>query len=153
LISHEKQHIRKGLDAMPKIDSYLFFDGTCAEAMRFYERVLGAKVEMMMTNAEAPDASKIPPGSANKIMHARLNIDGRALMASDWMGDQRYEGIKGFSLCLTYPTPKDARRIFDTLAEGGKITMPMQKTFWTEAFGMLIDRFGTPWMINGGETT
>jgi PhnB protein len=139
---------------MADLDAYLFFDGTCAEAMRFYERTLGAKLEMMMTHAESPMAAESPPspGSGNRIMHARLVIDGRALMASDSMVGHPYEGMKGFSLSLQYPTVADARRVFDTLAAGGKVTMPMQKTFWAEAFGMLVDRFGTPWMVNGPMT-
>ena len=134
---------------MTQLDSYLFFDGNCAEAMRFYQRTLGGKLDMM-THAESPIAAQTPPGSANRIMHARLAIDGRALMASDTMAGEPYEGMKNFSLALTYGTPAEAKRIFDSLAEGGKITMPMQKTFWAEAFGMLVDRYGTRWMVNGG---
>jgi PhnB protein len=134
---------------MPQLDSYIFFDGNCAEAMRFYERTLGGKLDMM-THAESPIAAQTPPGSAHRIMHARLAIDGRALMASDTMVGQRYEGMKNFSLALAYGTAAEAKRVFDLLAEGGRITMPMEKTFWAEAFGMLVDRFGTPWMVNGG---
>jgi PhnB protein len=91
-----------------------------------------------------------PPSMAERIMHARLAIDGRALMASDAMIGQPYDGMKGFSLSLVYPTPAEAQRVFDALADGGKVTMPMQKTFWAEAFGMLTDRFGVHWMVNGG---
>jgi PhnB protein len=134
---------------MPQLDSYLFFDGNCAEAMRFYERALGGKLEILMTHAQSPAAAQTPPGSANRIMHARLVIDGRALMASDAMVGERYEGMKNFSLSLVYGTVAEAKRVFEVLAEGGKIKMPMQKTFWAEAFGMLVDRFGTPWMVNG----
>jgi PhnB protein len=135
---------------MPQLDSYLFFDGNCAEAMRFYERTLGGKIEMMMTNAQSPMGAQASPGNADRIMHARLVIDGRALMASDWMAGQPYEGMKGFSLALVYPTAAEAKKIFGALSDGGKVTMPMEKTFWAEAFGMLVDRFGTPWMVNGG---
>ena len=134
---------------MAQLDSYLFFDGNCAEAMRFYQRTLGGKLDMM-THAESPTASQTPPGSGSRIMHARLTIDGRALMASDTMAGERYDGMKNFSLALQYGTAAEAKRIFDLLGDGGKITMPMQKTFWAEAFGMLVDRFGTPWMVNGG---
>ena len=134
---------------MSQLDSYLFFNGTCADAMRFYERTLGGKLEMMMTHAQSPMAGQTPPGSADRILHARLVIDGRVLMASDSMVGQPYEGMKGFSLSLIYPTVAEAKRAFDALAAGGKITMPLDKTFWAEAFGMLVDRFGTPWMING----
>jgi len=135
---------------MPKIDAYLIFDGDCAEAMRFYERTLGAKLEMMMTHAESPMAGQTPPGSENRIMHARLNLDGRLLMASDDMPGRPYDGKHGFSLSLMYPTADAGRPIFDALSAGGQVTMPYQKTFWAEGFGMLVDRFGTPWMVNGG---
>ena len=134
---------------MSQFNAYLFFDGTCADAMRFYERTLGGKIEMMLTHAESPMADKTPPGSADRIMHARLAIDGGALMASDSMAGQPYGGMKGFSLSLIYPTVADAKRVFNALAAGGQVTMPMEKTFWAETFGMLVDRFGTPWMISG----
>ena len=134
---------------MHQLDVYLFFDGTCAEAMRFYERTLGGKLSLM-THAESPMAAQTPPGSANRILHARLELDGHVLMASDSMVGHPYEGMKGFSLSLTYPTAADAQKVFDALVQGGKVTMPMQKTFWAEGFGMLVDRFGTPWMVNGG---
>ena len=134
---------------MHQLNTYLFFDGNCAGAMRFYERTLGGKLSLM-THAESPMAAQTPPGSADRIMHARLDFDGGMLMASDSMAGQPYGGMKGFSLSLIYPTAAEARRMFDTLAQGGQVTMPMDKTFWAEAFGMLVDRFGTPWMVNGG---
>ena len=134
---------------MHQLNAYLFFDGTCADAMRFYERTLGGKLDLI-THAQSPMAGETPPGSADRIMHARLTIDGGTLMASDSMAGQPYGGMHGFSLALEYPTAADARRIFDALVQGGQVTMPMQKTFWAEAFGMLVDRFGTPWMVNGG---
>jgi PhnB protein len=133
---------------MPQLDPYLFFDGNCAEAMRFYERTLGGKIEMMMTHAESPMAEQASPGNADRIMHASLDIDGRRLMASDAMAGEPYEGMKNFSLSLLYPTVADARRVFDALAAGGRVTMPMEKTFWADAFGMLVDRFGTSWMVS-----
>jgi PhnB protein len=133
---------------MLQLDAYLFFDGNCAEAMRFYQRTLGGELTMM-TNAESPVATQTPPGSANRIMHARLALDGRTLMASDWMTGQPYEGMKGFSLAIAYPTVAEAKRMFAALAEGGKVTLPFDKTFWAEGFGMLVDRFGTHWMVNG----
>jgi len=137
---------------MPVLETYLFFDGTCAEAMRFYERTLGGKLEKVMTVGESPVGSR-PPVAADKILHARLLIDGHALMASDWMTDSPFETKKGFSLSLVYTSVNDAQRVFDALADGGRITMPFQKTFWVEIFGMVTDRFGTPWMISGGQAT
>ncbi|MGH8131102.1 MAG: VOC family protein [Steroidobacteraceae bacterium] len=136
---------------MSQLDAYLFFDGTCAEAMRFYERTLGGKLEMMMTHGESPEAAKSPPGNADRILHASLVIDGRLLMASDSMTGQPYTGMNGFSLSLVYPTVAEARRVFGALAKDGRVNMPMEKTFWVEAFGMLVDRFGTPWMVSGGK--
>ncbi len=132
------------------IDSYLFFDGTCAEAMRFYERVLGGKLEMMMTGAESPDAEHVPAERRDQILHASLVLDGdRRLMASDWMHSSPYPGMHGFSVSLGYPTVAEARRVFDELAQGGSVSMPFAKTFWAEGFGMLVDRFGTRWMVSG----
>ena len=131
-----------------QLDAYLTFDGNCAEAMRFYQRTLGGKLDLM-THAQSPIAAQTPPGSENRIMHARLSLDGRLLMASDSMVGHPYAGMKGFSLSLIYPTVAEAQRVFNTLAEGGKVIMPLDKTFWARAFGMLVDRFGTPWMVNG----
>ena len=133
---------------MLQLDTYLFFDGNCTEAMRFYERTLGGKL-LLMKNSEAPAESQGPGGDPDRIMHARLDVDGRWLMASDCPTDQPYEGMKGFSLALAHPTVEDAKRVFDKLSDGGKVTMPFGKTFWAEAFGMCRDRLGTHWMVNG----
>jgi PhnB protein len=138
---------------MPQLNAYLTFDGTCAEAMRAYERVLGGKLEAMFTYSDSPMAGQVPPGSEKRIMHARLVLDGGVLMASDSMPGHPYAGMKGFSLSLIFPDVAEARRVFDALAEGGQVNMPLQKTFWTEIFGALVDRFGTPWMINGPMTS
>jgi PhnB protein len=136
---------------MSQLDAYLFFDGTCAEAIRFYERTLNGKLEMMMTNAEAPAGAGCLGSNPKAILHACIDVQGRRLMASDWMSDQPYPGMGGFSLALNYPTVVEARRTFDALAQGGQVRMALEKTFWVEAFGMLVDRFGTPWMIGGGK--
>ena len=133
---------------MHQLNAYLFFDGNCADAMRFYERTLAGEL-FLMTHAQSPMAGQTPAGSADRILHARLTFDGGMLMASDSMVGQPYAGMKGFSLSLIYPTVAEAKQAFDALAAGGKITMPLDKTFWAEAFGMLVDRFGTPWMVNG----
>ena len=137
---------------MPKIDAYLFFDGTCAEAVRFYESTIGAKLAMMMKGSDSPEPDKLPPAARDKVMHARLVLDdGRALMASDWISSTPYEGMHGFAISLQYATTAEAKRVYETLAKGGKATMPMTETFWSQAFGMLVDRFGTPWMVGGPE--
>ncbi|MCW7538074.1 VOC family protein [Aquabacterium sp. A7-Y] len=139
---------------MAQLDPYLMFDGSCADAMRFYERTLGGTLDAMVTFGSAPPCGdgQLPAGLEHRIMHAHMLLQGRSLMASDSMPGRPYEGMKGFALALSYPEVDEARRIFDALAEGGQVTMPMQKTFWAEAFGMLTDRFGTPWMVNGGLT-
>ncbi len=137
---------------MTRIDCYLFFDGSCAEAVKFYEKTLGAKLAMMMRGSEAPDAAKVAPGDRNKVMHARLELDdGRALMASDWMGPVPYPGMNGFAISIQYKTVPEAKRVYEALSQGGKQTMPMSETFWSQAFGMCADRFGTPWMVSGPE--
>lgn len=136
---------------MPQIDAYLFFDGRCAEAMRFYERVLGGKLAALYPYSEMPDAAQVPAGAADRIMHASLELGGgRTLMASDGAPGEPYEGMKGFSVSLSYDDVAEAKRVFGALAEGGKTIMPIDKTFWAEAFGMCTDRFGTPWMVSGG---
>ena len=134
---------------MPQLDAYVFFDGNCAEAMRFYESVLGGKLEMMVTHGQSPMADQAPPGMADRIMHAAIHVGDRMLMASDTMVGEPYAGMKNFAVSLMYPGVAEAQRTFDALAEGGNVTMPFQRTFWAEGFGMVTDRFGTPWMVNG----
>ena len=136
---------------MPHIHAYLTFDGNAAEAMRFYEKTLGGTMQMMMTVGEAPDTEQFPPEAEKRIMHASLAYGQGILMASDSMPGQPYEGMKGFGVALTIETVAEARRVFDAFAEGGHVGMPFEKTFWVEGFGMVADRFGTPWLINGGK--
>ncbi len=134
---------------MHQFEPYLNFDGTCADAMRFYEKTLGGKLNLM-TFKGSPMAGQVPPEAQDRVMHARLELDGCALMASDTMPGMKYQGIHGVGVSLSFKDAAQAKRVFDALAEGGKVTMPLQKTFWVESFGMVTDRFGTPWMINGG---
>jgi len=132
---------------MKKLETYLFFNGNCAEAMRFYERVFGGKLSLLPAK-DAPDPSVFPPGSGDKIMHSKLELaDGAVIMASDWLASGAYPGMGGFSVTLEVPTAAEAKSAFDTLAEGGKVWMPFGKTFYSDGFGMLADRFGTPWMV------
>ena len=136
---------------MALLESYLTFNGNCAEAMRFYERTLNGKMQMMMTHAESPMGAQASAANRNRIMHSRLIIDGgQALMAADTMAGDPPEKMSGFSLSLGYHTAAEATRIFNALADGGRVTMPPQPTFWVETFGMLVDKFGTPWMVGGG---
>ena len=105
---------------MAHLDAYLFFDGSCAAAMRFYETVLGARLEMMQTYAEAPatHSAKSSPSDADRIMHARLDVDGRALMGSDFPAGEPHPGMHGFALSINYPSVFEARQVFDALARG-----------------------------------
>jgi PhnB protein len=135
---------------MPHPIAYLAFGGNCAEAMRFYEQALGGKLEVLMSGAESPMADQIPKEFGQRIIHARLALPGGGLLyAGDAPAQVPYEGIKGVSLTLNYDTVDEARAIFDRLAAGGQVTMPMQPVFWAKAWGMLVDRFGTAWMVNG----
>jgi PhnB protein len=135
---------------MSLLNAYLTFDGNAAEAMRFYEKTLGGKMEMLMTVGESPEAANMPPEAANRLMHASLVVGDSMLMASDSMPGMPYEGMKGFGVALNYPTVAEAKRVFDAFADGGQVGMPFEKTFWVEGFGMVTDRYGTPWLINGG---
>ena len=130
-----------------KLSPYLTFKGDCEAAFKFYEKCLGGKIVVLVPHAGTPMEQQVPPEWRNKILHVRLDVGDNILMGSDAPPD-RYEPQKGFSVSLEVDKPADAERMFNALAEKGKVTMPIQKTFWAERFGMLVDRFGTPWMIN-----
>ena len=135
---------------MTQAIAYLGFDGNCADAMRFYEQALGGKLEVLMSGADSPMAEQMPKEFRHRIMHARLALPGGGLLyAGDAPADVPYEGIKGVSITVDYATVAEAQRVFDALAAGGRVTMPMQEAFWARRFGMLVDRFGTPWIVNG----
>jgi PhnB protein len=130
-----------------QVQPYLFFDGRCEEALQFYSKHLGAKVEMLMRNKESPEPP--PPGMnapGEKVMHAAFRIGDTQLMASDGYctGKPRFEG---FSLSLTARDDAEAKRLFNALADGGKVNMPLTATFFASSFGMVADRFGVGWMV------
>jgi PhnB protein len=130
------------------ITPYLFFCGRCDEAIAFYQKELGAQVEMTMRYNESPDPAPpgmLPPGFENKVMHASLRIGGALLMLSD--GNEDKSLFSGFQLSLAVPTEVEAHRSFDALAAGGEVVMPLTKTFWSSCFGMVTDRFGVTWMV------
>jgi PhnB protein len=132
------------------VQSYLFFDGRCEEAVEFYRKALGAKVEMLMRFKESPDPpppGMVPPNFDDKIMHTSFRIGDTVVMASDGCTDGK-TNFKGFSLSLAVAKEADADRYFNALADGGEVQMPLGKTFWSPRFGMLTDRFGVGWMIN-----
>jgi PhnB protein len=131
-----------------QINPYLLFTGQCEEAFKFYEKLLGGKIEMMMAHEGTPAAGQVPPEWLKKILHARLVVGDQVLMASD-APPGRQQKPQGFSVSLSVNDPAEAERIYNGLAEGAvAVTMPMQETFWAKRFGMLTDRFGIPWMIN-----
>ncbi len=137
-----------------KVEPYLWgFNGRCEEAIEFYKKAIGAEVQMMMRFGEMPDQGDCgegPKPPADKIMHASLKVGDGVMMLSD--GQCREPGaapkFEGISLSLNPATEAEANKIFDGLKDGGQITMPLTKTFWSPCFGMLIDRFGVAWMIN-----
>lgn len=136
---------------------YLSFDSNTREAFAFYEKSLGAKIEMMMTYADMPPmpegdtvCADGPPPGGNGIMHARLALPGGAMLfAGDTPPGISYEGIKGVMLALQYETIDQAHGAFHALSEGGRVTMPLAPSFWAKTFGMLTDRFGVSWAVNG----
>jgi PhnB protein len=130
-----------------QLNPYLTFNGQCEAAFKFYERVLGAKIEASMTFAGTPAEQQVPAEWRNKIIHARLTVGDQVLMASDAPPD-RYEKPKGISISLQIKDPKEAEQKFNALAENGQVQMPIQETFWAARFGALVDQFGIPWMIN-----
>jgi len=133
-----------------QVQAYLFFDGRCEEAVEFYKTVLGAKVEMLMRFKESPEPpapGMVPPGSENKIMHTCFRVGDTAVMASDG-GCTGKASFQGFSLSISVPNAAEADRLFAALADGGKVQMPIGRTFWSPRFGMVADRFGVSWMVN-----
>ena len=132
-----------------QVQPYLFFDGRCEEALEFYRTALGAEVTMLMRFKESPEpmpADMCPPGSDEKVMHASFRIGETTLMASDGRA-QGNPVFQGFSLSITAADDAEAQRLFNVLSEGGKVQMPLAKTFYASSFGMVADRFGVGWMI------
>ena len=128
---------------------YLSFDGRCAEAFAFYEQLFGGGIAMIMKWGESPIADQVPPEWGGKVMHATLEVDGAQLAGAD-DPPASYRKPQGFWVTLDIGEPAEAERIFAGLAEGGEVRMPLAETFWARRFGMAVDRFGTPWMINCG---
>jgi PhnB protein len=131
------------------VQSYLFFDGRCEEAIDFYRNALGAEVTMLMRykdSPEPPPPGMVPPGSENKVMHASFKIGDTLVMASDGHC-QGKPSFQGFSLSLTVANEAEAERTFAALANGGQIQVPLAKSFFSPRFGMVTDRFGVPWMV------
>jgi PhnB protein len=130
-----------------QLNPYLMFKGQCEEAFTFYAKVLGGKIVAMMTHEGTPAEGNVPAEWRKKIIHARLQVGDMLLMASD-APPTHSESMQGFKVNIGVDDPKEAERIFQALSEGGTVQMPIQETFWAVRFGMLVDRFGTPWMVN-----
>ena len=132
------------------VQPYLFFNGSCEQAVDFYRKALGAEVEMSMRYKESPEPpppGMLPPGFENKIMHTSFRIGQTTVMASDGSSTEK-SNFGGFSLSLAVQSEAEADRAFAALADGGKVKMPLAKTFWSPRFGMVEDRFGIGWMVS-----
>jgi PhnB protein len=130
-----------------QLNPYLLYNGQCEAAFKFYQKCLGGNIVAMMTHEGTPAADNVPAEWRRKILHACLNLGDFSLMASDCPSD-RFQKPQGFSVSLQIPDPTKAETVFNALAENGTITMPLEKTFWAQRFGMLTDQFGIPWMVN-----
>ena len=130
-----------------QVQPYLTFNGRCEEAIEFYRKTLGAKVEVLMRFKDAPDPSLCAPGTSEKIMHSCLRIGDSAVMASDGMSQDNKSTFSGFALTLAAANDAEAARRFEALADGGKVQMPLGKSFFASSFGMVADRFGVSWMV------
>jgi PhnB protein len=128
------------------VQSYLFFNGRCEEAIEFYKKTLGAQVEMLMRFKEAPGDHKPTPGTEEKVMHSSFRIGDTVVMASDGMAQGKLE-FKGFSLTIATKTIDEAQKLFGALSDGGQVHQPLIQTFFSPSFGMLADKFGVGWMI------
>lgn len=129
-----------------QLNPYLMFNGQCEAAFKFYAQVLGGKIELMATYGNSPMAKGTPPELQDKIMHACLSVGDKKLMGSDSM--ECPVEPAGYHVSLSVEDPAEAERIFNALAENGKVQMPIQQTFWSVRFGMVVNSFGIPWIVN-----
>ena len=130
-----------------QVNPYLFYNGNCEEALKYYQKVLNAEIEAILPYESGPADMPTPPEYKKKVMHAKITIDGEVLMASD-APPGHFKPAQGFSVALAVENPADAERRFNALAEGGTVRMPFAKTFFSNGFGMCVDKFGIPWMVN-----
>jgi len=129
---------------------YVGFNGNCAEAMRYYETTLGGKITVMITGAQMPASDQMPPDFADKVVNAQLALPGGGLMyGGDSPPHLPYEGIKGISLALHYGTVAEAEDTYNKFAKDGEPYMPFGPTFWAKGFGMVKDKYGVLWAVNG----
>ena len=133
-----------------KLNPYLAFDGRCREAFEFYEKVLGGTIAFIQTMGESPMAASTPPEAHDRVMHVTLHVGDQVLQGAD-APPGNFTKPAGFCVAIHYDEAADGERVFNALATGGKVQMPFQATFWAKGFGMLIDQFGTPWIVNAGQ--
>ena len=133
-----------------KLNPYLAFDGQCREAFQFYEQTLGGKIAFIQTIGESPMAANMPKESQSRIMHVTLHVGDQVLQGADAPRGQ-FTKPAGFCVALHFDDATEGERVFKKLAENGKIQMAFQPTFWAKGFGMAIDRFGIPWIVNAGQ--
>ena len=130
-----------------EISPYLSFNGDCEKAFKFYEKALGGKVSQSMTYKGTPMEKDVPADWQNKIIHTRMDVGKHVIMGADCMPPY-FQEMKGMHVSLNIASAEEAEKIFKALSEGANVQMPIQETFWAERFAMLVDQFGTPWMIN-----
>jgi PhnB protein len=128
------------------VQPHLNFDGRCEEAIEFYQKAIGAEVAMMFRFKDSPDKSMCTPTSPDKIMHARIRIGETLIQVSDGRC-QGKETFSGFALSITVHSEAEVEQLCNGLATGGQVVMPPAKTFFSERFGMVTDKFGVSWMI------
>ena len=133
-----------------QLNPYLNFDGQCEAAFKFYEECFGGKIQTLMTWGDSPMADQVPTEWRDKIIHTSLIVGDTALLGTDAAPDS-YEKPRGISVTIQIKDAAEGERIFNSLAENGTVQMPFQQTFWATGFGMLVDRFGIPWMVNCGQ--
>lgn len=134
------------------VNPCLLFDGNCREAFDFHANCLGADIKAMLGAGDLPADPARHQAPDDRIVHAAIDLGGSLLMASDWMGSAPFQPPNGFNVALAVDSRGEAERVFTALAEGGEVRMPLDQTFFSDAFGMLVDRFGVPWMINCAKT-
>ena len=130
-----------------RLSPHLCFDGNCAEAFRFYQKLFGGSITSMLTYGESALAQNVPLHLRNRILHATLQFGSQELLGADVMPED-YQQPAGFFVILSVPDLARARETFDALSEAGSVRMPIQKTFWSDGFGVLVDRFGIPWEVS-----
>jgi PhnB protein len=134
-----------------QLNPYLSFNGQCEAAFNFYAKVLGGKIDGILHNGDSPMRDNVPKDRHNLVMHAQISIGTNVIMGADMSLECGAVGGAGsIALTLNYDTPEEAERVFDALADGGTVKMPLAPTFWAQRFGAITDKFGTPWLINGG---